>query len=672
MTLQQVANSMLAGYPFDSGGMDLPLSEHLTFTPDNTYDVGTATANRPRTVYARTSVVAAAGTTSEIALGTYASSAFIKGINFGYMFLGSGGIERWQIDGSGHWGAAADNTYDIGGDEDARPRSLYVGTSAFVADKQVGISATAGNQLAWNADGFFVPDFLTQAEGDARYTQGGITQATADARYVQLAGGSVMTGLLGPTTTNTRDLGTTALRWRKLWAVDAEFTNAPTVGGSALLTQATADALFLTPAEGNAAYATPASVASAVTTHEAAADPHAIYLTQTEGDARYQTPAQAAGLYLPLTGGTLSGNLTFGGTGRRILGDFGNATLTDRVAFQNSVTFAPTTVSVIPGTTGTSSTVELYNAAGMVNSSVLRFTHLSTSAQVRAERTGSGTYYPLSLWTSGIERLTIDTAGAVSVAGNLAMTGSNARFIADWTSAAQAALQTSVVNGSTQFYTIPNGTSRQSGFYAWGDSTLTNAQFFGFIMDSANNAAKMTVGRLGTGGFANMIMNIGGADRMYGWASGKVQILTGPLQVDAGGASIAGDVSVGGQIQINSPGYTLRFGSVNDAIQMAGNSLYYDTWGSHYWRASSAGFATRMTLDSAGNLVAAGTMTVSGPVTGAAYNTIAIGNEVGQGNGVQSTGPLIKGSAFGPAQQAGAGWLKFMTNNTPIYIPYYV
>lgn len=75
--------------------------------------------------------------------------------------------------------------------------------------------------------------------------------ATAAATYVPLAGGSVLTGFLGPTTTNTRDLGTTALRWRKLWAMDGEFTNVPTVGGVALPTSAGVAALYLPLAGGS-------------------------------------------------------------------------------------------------------------------------------------------------------------------------------------------------------------------------------------------------------------------------------------------------------------------------------------------------------------------------------------------------------------------------------------
>jgi hypothetical protein len=141
-----------------------------------------------------------------------------------------------------------------------------------VAGLPLTLDPAAGNSLTWTATGLYVPpvptvdltSYYTKAESDARYaeltdvdpfpqyltvSEGNAAYATAahnhDATYVQLTGGSVMTGLLGPTTNNTRDLGTTALRWRKLWAVDGEFTNVPTVGGVALPTVATADAAYV-------------------------------------------------------------------------------------------------------------------------------------------------------------------------------------------------------------------------------------------------------------------------------------------------------------------------------------------------------------------------------------------------------------------------------------------
>lgn len=137
--------------------------------------------------------------------------------------------------------------------------------------KRVGLSPDALNTLEWRANGFWSAGGLTQAaadlryepidtmytkaESDARYTQGGITQAAADlryepidtmytkaeddARFVNLAGGSVMTGLLGPTTTNARDLGTTTLRWRALYGMTADLSTSLTIASKAVGVSAT-------------------------------------------------------------------------------------------------------------------------------------------------------------------------------------------------------------------------------------------------------------------------------------------------------------------------------------------------------------------------------------------------------------------------------------------------
>jgi hypothetical protein len=154
------------------------------------------------------------------------------------------------------------------------------------------------------ATGLYEPldSAYTKAEADARYEplDSAYTKAEDDARFVNLAGGSVMTGLLGPTTTNTRDLGTTALRWRKLWAVDGEFTNAPTVGGVALLT-ATSAGLLYEPLD------------SAYTKSEADAryEPIDTMYTKAEADARYEpldsayTKAEDDARFVNLAGGSV-------------------------------------------------------------------------------------------------------------------------------------------------------------------------------------------------------------------------------------------------------------------------------------------------------------------------------------------------------------------------------
>lgn len=146
----------------------------------------------------------------------------------------------------------------------ANPHSVYATDADLIAHAgaadphSVYLNQARGDARYYTqaqADGRYEPfdSAYTKAESDGRYLQPGAAAST----YVPLAGGSVLTGSLGPATTNVVDLGTTALRWRKLWGVDTDlsgalnvagattFTSAPTVGGSALQTQAAADARYL-------------------------------------------------------------------------------------------------------------------------------------------------------------------------------------------------------------------------------------------------------------------------------------------------------------------------------------------------------------------------------------------------------------------------------------------
>ena len=101
------------------------------------------------------------------------------------------------------------------------------------------------------------PRGLWRADGYIGWGSGSATWDTALLRSGAAA--LQVIGSISPTTTNTRDLGTTALRWRKLWAVDGEFTNVPTVGGVSLdsryaLASALTDALArITALEGQVA-----------------------------------------------------------------------------------------------------------------------------------------------------------------------------------------------------------------------------------------------------------------------------------------------------------------------------------------------------------------------------------------------------------------------------------
>lgn len=240
----------------------------------------------------------------------------------------------------GRWGAGEVYT----------DQKLRVGGTLRVTNKFVAASPDAGNTVEWRSNGFFVPagsvdlsGYYTKTESDARYQPVGsyLTQAAGDARYSLSAhnhtgvylpvGGGTLSGAL---TVSAGGIAVTGA---------STFSVAPTVGGSALLTQSAGDARYTqggitqaaadlryepldtmyTKAESDAkyaltghthsgVYATPTDVSTAVSNHAAAADPHTTYLNQTRGDARYSlTGHNHDATYLALAGGTVTGATTF-------------------------------------------------------------------------------------------------------------------------------------------------------------------------------------------------------------------------------------------------------------------------------------------------------------------------------------------------------------------------
>jgi hypothetical protein len=158
--------------------------------------------------------------------------------------------------------------------------SVRIGTGNLAATGGLRLRAGATGLLAWRNAG-----------------------NTADLTLGVDAGGNLVpTTHFVPTATNTLDVGTTALRWAKLWAVNAEFTNAPTVNGAALST------LFLPLGGGTLTGALTVSsggvaVTGASTFSVAPTVGGSALLTQTAGDAAY----------LNVTGDTATGALVLQG-----------------------------------------------------------------------------------------------------------------------------------------------------------------------------------------------------------------------------------------------------------------------------------------------------------------------------------------------------------------------
>ena len=112
----------------------------------------------------------------------------------------------------------------------------------------------------------------------------------------------------------------------------------------------------------------------------------------------------------------LNGNLSFNSTGARILGDFSNATVTNRLSFQTSTTNASTGIYALPNGTSTAASWQATNAADPTNASkILIATNGSTDVQLVSGINGTGTYLPLSFYTNGASKMQLDTSGRLLI-----------------------------------------------------------------------------------------------------------------------------------------------------------------------------------------------------------------------------------------------------------------
>lgn len=137
------------------------------------------------------------------------------------------------------------------------------------------------------------------------------------------------------------------------------------------------------------------------------------YQTQA-GMSSYLTTSAASTTYLPLTGGSISGNLSFSGTSRRITGDFSNATLTNRTLFQTTTATSSSGVGVLPSSGGSGSNFTSYGTADPDNANTLALTTSSTVHAITSGKTGTGTYKALVVSVGGANRMNFGISGGVS------------------------------------------------------------------------------------------------------------------------------------------------------------------------------------------------------------------------------------------------------------------